>query len=416
MVQYHIGQIQSVSGVSHTRSIVSRFLPSWGKKALLLFVLCSACGALSAQKNPVLPKKEFHTVATGETLYRISKMYGVEVAQLMAWNNLPDFNLQAGQNLRVAPPPTVAAVPPFADTVKAAPVAPALKVQALAKEKPFEAYEKQTGCVHVAAEGETMANLARLYGYTEERFREFNGMTNGQEIETGRAIRNTECGCPNRPLSEYPDGEAAPTPPEAEKPVVVEKTPAEIVVVAPPEPAPQAAETYQMTAEELSMIDEINLIRSNPPGYVPYVLEYIADMKKNGHFGNSIATAKSLIKVLKRTKPMPVLAPSECIYIVARAHGLECLSRGRTEHRGLDNSWPWDRITRNCKTMADGNENLVGGPETVRRSVMILLVDDGIPDYGHRRNLLDPGWRFAGCYKIGKVGDMPNCWVQCFGK
>ncbi len=42
-----------------------------------------------------------HTVAPGESLYRISKQYGVSVQQLMTWNGLPDFNVKLGQQLIV---------------------------------------------------------------------------------------------------------------------------------------------------------------------------------------------------------------------------------------------------------------------------------------------------------------------------
>ncbi len=42
-----------------------------------------------------------HTVAAGESLYRLSKLYSVSVQQLMEWNSLPDFNVKLGQTLIV---------------------------------------------------------------------------------------------------------------------------------------------------------------------------------------------------------------------------------------------------------------------------------------------------------------------------
>jgi membrane-bound lytic murein transglycosylase D len=42
-----------------------------------------------------------HTVAPGESLYRISKQYNVTVQQLMEWNGLSDFNVKLGQKLIV---------------------------------------------------------------------------------------------------------------------------------------------------------------------------------------------------------------------------------------------------------------------------------------------------------------------------
>ncbi len=44
----------------------------------------------------------FHTVVKGETLYRLSKEYGVTVDDLKAWNNLVDNTIHVGQQLVVS--------------------------------------------------------------------------------------------------------------------------------------------------------------------------------------------------------------------------------------------------------------------------------------------------------------------------
>ena len=45
-----------------------------------------------------------HIVAKGETLYRLSKQYGVSVQDLKTWNNLVDNTIQVGQQLVVNNP------------------------------------------------------------------------------------------------------------------------------------------------------------------------------------------------------------------------------------------------------------------------------------------------------------------------
>ncbi|MCK7559717.1 glucosaminidase domain-containing protein [Chitinophaga sedimenti] len=45
---------------------------------------------------------KYHTVQGKETMYAISKKYNVSVAQLQRWNNLPDNNIKAGQQLVVS--------------------------------------------------------------------------------------------------------------------------------------------------------------------------------------------------------------------------------------------------------------------------------------------------------------------------
>ena len=45
---------------------------------------------------------DFHTVAKGDTLYRLSKQYGVTVEDLKAWNNLTDNTIHVGQQIVVS--------------------------------------------------------------------------------------------------------------------------------------------------------------------------------------------------------------------------------------------------------------------------------------------------------------------------
>lgn len=42
-----------------------------------------------------------HTVAKGETMYRISKQYNVLIDQILEWNQLPDASVKEGQKLKI---------------------------------------------------------------------------------------------------------------------------------------------------------------------------------------------------------------------------------------------------------------------------------------------------------------------------
>lgn len=54
----------------------------------------------------VEPKEQiiYHTVQAGETMYAISKQYGVDVEQLIDWNEKADTQLQLGEKLRIIVP------------------------------------------------------------------------------------------------------------------------------------------------------------------------------------------------------------------------------------------------------------------------------------------------------------------------
>lgn len=206
-----------------------------------------------------------------------------------------------------------------------------------------------------------------------------------------------------------------------------------------------------MSAMEKEMIYEINRVRSNPKSYIQYLQPLLNDanatLKKYGkgyknysltitsetrngkeikkvdttwHYTNveEVKALTTLINDLKKLKPLSVLIPDSGIYNAAKKHAADQHEHEWSlGHTGTDGSHPWDRITKFSPSMSFGNENIAGNsrdPITARDIVIQLLVDSGIPGYGHRYNLLDPGWTHVGCK--GEVYKGMNWWIQNFGQ
>ena len=189
-----------------------------------------------------------------------------------------------------------------------------------------------------------------------------------------------------------------------------------------------------MTEEEREMVEEINLLRSNPAGYIQHVEAYFTKHEKeyaaeDKDFKNAVEELKA---ELKKMTPLPLLQTHQSLYNVAKAHGQDNKSNHRLDHVGTDNSDPFFRVKRaGLKNYIDEkgyfapNENLVGGEDSARDSVIALLIDSGVSSRGHRKALLHPKWKYVACYKIGLIedleelkgqekDDMNNCWVQLF--
>jgi len=145
------------------------------RKILLLAIsLAFAVSTLSAQ-CPTSNREGIHVVQFGQTLYRISKIYNVSIDNLREWNGM-QFNelLQICQNIRVnAPATTFQAPTEEVFETRSAPI--------VQRSNSFDIYQRQANGRHVIKQGETIAGIARLYGYTEARFREFNVLNPGQE-------------------------------------------------------------------------------------------------------------------------------------------------------------------------------------------------------------------------------------------
>ena len=54
-------------------------------------------GTSSSSSSGVL----YHTVAKGETMFRVSKIYGVTIEQIQEWNNLSDIGVNVGQKIKI---------------------------------------------------------------------------------------------------------------------------------------------------------------------------------------------------------------------------------------------------------------------------------------------------------------------------
>jgi uncharacterized protein YkwD len=210
-----------------------------------------------------------------------------------------------------------------------------------------------------------------------------------------------------------------------------------------------AKDCSYMKPGEREMVHEINVLRSNPASYLPYVEPMLKDaaktlkqygrgernysltyktVTKDGvdrksidttwHYTNEeyVKALTSLVSDLKKMKALSILQPDSGIYLAARKHAIDNNEHNwRLLHTGSDGSLPWDRITRFSPAMRFGNENIAGrtGMPAPRDIVIQLLIDAGIPGYGHRYNLLDPHWTHVAC--TWEMYNGMSYWIQNFG-
>jgi uncharacterized protein YkwD len=108
------------------------------------------------------------------------------------------------------------------------------------------------------------------------------------------------------------------------------------------------------------------------------------------------AAVREAIASLKARRPAAPLRWSRGLTAAARDHVRDQGPIGGLEHRGTDNSDPARRASRYGRWIQGVAENIAYGENPAREVVIQLLVDDGVPDRGHRDNILDPDWRAAG--------------------
>ncbi len=104
-----------------------------------------------------------HTVAPKETLYSISKLYDVSVDDIKAWNNMKDNSLSTGQQVIIKKKSTVST-----------------EADKLPETKSL------TG-VHTVAPKESLYSIARLYGITVQQLKDWNGLQDS-ELKIGQTL------------------------------------------------------------------------------------------------------------------------------------------------------------------------------------------------------------------------------------
>lgn len=261
---------------------------------------------------------------------------------------------------------------------------------------------------------ETLASVGSLHGLTGAEVAAMNGLSANATLVTGQRLIVEE-------RLEHPEAMHSSPPTNVAPPQYT----ASLTDIPAPNfnttnfmnaaSTPVMENNTSMTPDEIKMVEEINLVRRNPAGYIVHVEQYIKDLERKQGNATAITAARELITELFAMPILSTLQPMECIYAAGKKYGIEQRKRGVADHQGADGTMPWDRIMRACPALKDGNENLVGGPSDIREAVILLLVDDGIQSRGHRRTILQPSWKYIACHKMGQVGTMPNYWVQQFG-
>lgn len=156
---------------------------------------------------------------------------------------------------------------------------------------------------------------------------------------------------------------------------------------------------------EKNVILELNELRTNPTEYAKKVKKYMGYFE--GKFLKipnevplvTIEGAKAYQECydeLMKTKPMSALTLSKGLSLSAKDHVKDTQNLDEFGHTGTDGSSSADRASRYGEWGITIGENIDYGSPSAEQIVMSLIVDDGVSNRGHRKNVLNPEYKFAG--------------------
>ena len=167
-----------------------------------------------------------------------------------------------------------------------------------------------------------------------------------------------------------------------------------------------AKETDYLSKLEQNVILELNKVRSDPKRFAE---EYMEDLQSSfdgkifSYPGQDPVKSKEglaplieCIQTLKQTSPMPILKPSEGLSKASSELVADQQRNGGIGHIARNGSTPQQRIEKYGEWDICSAEDITYGSFEARQIVIFLLIDDGVADRSHRKNILNPCFRFAG--------------------
>ena len=168
-----------------------------------------------------------------------------------------------------------------------------------------------------------------------------------------------------------------------------------------------------------AVMEEINLSRTEPLIYA----EYLKELRNNfeGKFYRmpgmatvietieGVVAVDEAIKFLGNQKPLPSLDWSQGLADAAAELVEEQGKSGATGHNGLKSGGILARAKRHAIKGRMIGENIAYGPNSARGMVMQLIIDDGVPNRGHRKNQFNRLFDSAGVF----CGPHPRYETMC---
>ena len=148
-----------------------------------------------------------------------------------------------------------------------------------------------------------------------------------------------------------------------------------------------------------------NQVRTNPQSFIPKLEAmlplfqgdvYRAPGKIALRTNEGPSAVKECIEFLRNAKPVHELTLSEGMSNACSDHANDIGPKNMVSHSGTDGSSFSKRLERYGDWMGTVGENCEFGGETGEEVIINLMVDDGVSNRGHRKNMFSPDFKFVG--------------------
>jgi uncharacterized protein YkwD len=169
-----------------------------------------------------------------------------------------------------------------------------------------------------------------------------------------------------------------------------------------------AANADYLTNIEKDVVLEMNKVRTNPKRYAELYIQPRLRYYNGKNYSvpgqitivtqEGASAVNGCITALNRTNSVGILTFEKGLSLAAKDHATDQSKTGQTGHNGSDKSTPETRIKRYGTFSGSWTlgENIDYGDTTGKDIVCGLLIDDGVPNRGHRTNIMNRAFTQTG--------------------
>lgn len=158
---------------------------------------------------------------------------------------------------------------------------------------------------------------------------------------------------------------------------------------------------------EYKVLLELSRAREDPPGFASEMEQKMASQYRGKIYHDKVAgidiqtqegkkAFDEAVACLKGLTPVGPLRPSYGLSIAAQDMVADQSTSGGMGHSGSDGSDPFSRMERYGEWQVTSGENISYGAGDAWNIVVGLIIDDGVPDRGHRENIFNREFKVVG--------------------
>jgi Cysteine-rich secretory protein family len=156
----------------------------------------------------------------------------------------------------------------------------------------------------------------------------------------------------------------------------------------------EANKTYStLSVKEKDLFYWTNYFRKDPRRfYETIVVEFLKQFPE----AKSTYTKSLEADIKKAPVALSVLLPDNGLLTAAHLHASDLIKRGNVLSHNSSSGKNFVQRLQESGRYSCGAENVYIGSFNALESLIALLIDNGVPDKGHRMNLLDPKFKLMG--------------------